>query len=155
MTLYIRIARVMTKNVNKFINLALFLLIVGFLVLRQQNVRKLFSNDATKPVLEITPSIAPAAQLEFEVGDEDQKETHQFVATTSGQNALELVESQVELSLKKYDFGVMIEGVNGLMADNKNYWAVYQNGEYAQTGIAQIELQKNERIELKYEAITY
>lgn len=145
----------MTKNINKFINLALFLLIVGFLIFRQQNIRQLFSNDATKPVIEVTPSIAPAAQLEFEVGGEDQKEAHQFVATASGQNALELVESQVELSLKKYDFGVMIEGVNGLMADNKNYWAVYQNGEYAKTGIAQIELQKNDKIELKYEEITY
>lgn len=146
----------MTKNINKFINLALFLLIVGLLISQQPKVRDLFSNDATKPVLEVTPSIAPAAQLEFEVGgDSDQQKNYQFVATVSGQSALELVESQVELKLKKYDFGVMIEGVNGMMADNKNYWAIYQNGEYAKAGIAQIELQKNDKIELKYEEITY
>lgn len=146
----------MTKNFNKLVNLGLFLLVAGILISRQQKVRELFSNDANKPVVEITPSVAPAAQLEFEVGGgSDQQKNYQFVATSSGQNALELVESQVELSLKKYDFGVMIEGVNGLMADNKNYWAVYLNDEYAQTGITQIELEKDERIELKYEEITY
>lgn len=147
----------MTKNVNKLI-VVFFILIVGFLVLSQENIRHLFNNftdDSLSKKAASQPSISPAAQLEFQVGDEEQKESYQFIATASGQNALELIESQVKLSLKKYDFGVMIEGVNGLMADNKNYWAIYQNGEYAQTGIAQIELQKNERLELKYEEITY
>lgn len=144
----------MTKNINKLVSFIFFLLIVGVLLLRQPKIRELFFNDVT-PATETNPSIAPSAQLEFQVGESNSQKDYQFVATSSGQNALELVESQVELSLKKYDFGVMIEGVNGLMADNKNYWAVYQNGEYAQTGIAQIELQKNDKIELKYEKITY
>lgn len=144
----------MTKNINKLVSFIFFLLIVGVLLLRQPKIRELFFNDVT-PATETNPSIAPSAQLEFQVGESNSQKDYQFVATSSGQNALELVESQVELSLKKYDFGVMIEGVNGLMADNKNYWAVYQNGEYAQTGIAQIELQKNDKIELKYEEITY
>ncbi len=145
----------MLKNFKK-LTIAFFILLVGFLIYRQRNIHQLFSRDLPKPATEITPSIAPAAQLEFEVGgDSDQQKNYQFIATASGQNALELVESQVELSLKKYDFGVMIEGVNGLMADNKNYWAIYQNGEYAKTGIAQIELQKDESVELRYEEITY
>ncbi len=144
----------MTKNINKLVSFIFFLLIVGVLLLRQPKIRELFFNDAI-PATETNPSIAPSAQLEFQVGESNSQKDYQFVATSSGQNALELVESRVELSLKKYDFGVMIEGVNGLMADNKNYWAVYQNGEYAQTGIAQIELQKNDKIELKYEEITY
>ena len=144
----------MTKNINKFISFSFFLLIVGVLLLRQPKIRELLFNDAA-PVAEINPSIAPSAQLEFQVGESNFQKDYQFVATASGQNALELVDSQVELSLKEYDFGTMIEGVNGLMADNKNYWAVYQNGEYAKTGIAQIELQKDDKIELKYEEITY
>lgn len=154
MTLYIRIARVMTKNINKFVSLAFFLLIVGVLFLRQPKIRESLFNDKTR-VTETAPSVAPSAQLEFQVGESNLQKDYQFIATNSGQNALELVESQVKLDLKEYDFGTMIEGVNGLMADNKNYWAVYQNGEYAQTGIAQIELQKNDKIELKYEEITY
>lgn len=145
----------MPKNFKK-LTIAFFILLVGFLIYRQENFRELFFNNATKPTTEVTPSIAPAAQLEFEVdGNKNQQKEYQFVATISGQKALELVESQAELKLKEYDFGVMIEGVNGLMADNKNYWAVYLNGEYAQTGIAQIKLQKDERLELKYEEITY
>ncbi len=154
MTLYIRIARVMTKNINKFVSLTFFLLIVGVLFLRQPKIRESLFNDKTR-VTETVPSVAPSAQLEFQVGESNLQKDYQFIATNSGQNALELVESQVKLDLKEYDFGTMIEGVNGLMADNKNYWAVYQNGEYAQTGIAQIELQKNDKIELKYEEITY
>jgi len=144
----------MTKNINKLISLAFFLLIVGVLFLRQPKIRESLFNDKTR-VTETAPSITPSAQLEFEVGESNLQKDYQFIATSSGQNALELVESQVKLDLKKYDFGVMIEGVNGLMADNKNYWAVYQNGEYAKTGIAQIELEKDDKIELKYEEITY
>ena len=145
----------MTKNINKFINLALFLLIVGFLIFRQQNIRQFFSNDVSKSTGEVSPSVAPAAQLKFEVDESiDQRKKYEFVATVSGQKAIELVESEVKLDLKEYDFGVMIQGVNGLMADNKNYWALYQDGEYAKTGIAQIELEKDERLELKYEEIT-
>ncbi len=141
----------MTKKANKIINIVLFLIVVILLFSKQKQIKEIISKQPNETKIEITPSVPPAAQLEFQVGNEN----HQFIATASGQNALELVESQVELSLKKYDFGVMIEGVNGLMADNKNYWAVYQNGEYAKTGIAQIELQKNDKIELKYEEITY
>jgi hypothetical protein len=144
----------MTKNINKFVSLTFFLLIVGVLFLRQPKIRESLFNDKTR-VTETVPSVAPSAQLEFQVGESNLQKDYQFIATNSGQNALELVESQVKLDLKEYDFGTMIEGVNGLMADNKNYWAVYQNGEYAQTGIAQIELQKNDKIELKYEEITY
>jgi len=145
----------MSKNFNKLIAV-FFILIVGFLIYRQQNIQEFFSKNRVTPIPEVTPSIAPAAQLEFEVGgDKDQQREYQIIATVSGQKALELVKSQIELSLKEYDFGTMIEGVNGLMADNKNYWAIYLNGEYAKTGIAQIELQKNDKIELKYEEITY
>lgn len=145
----------MTKNVNKLI-VVFFILIAGFLIYRQQNIQEFFSKNQVTPTPEVTPSIAPAAQLEFEVtGGNDQQKSYEFIATNFGQNALELIENQAKLELKKYDFGVMIEGVNGLMADNKNYWAIYLNGEYAKTGIAQIELQKNDKIELKYEEITY
>lgn len=79
--------------------------------------------------------------------------TYGFTATVSAQPALELVKSQIDLQVKEYDFGLMVEGVNGLMADEKHYWALYQNGEYATVGIADLKLEKDETIELRYEEI--
>ena len=143
----------MSKKLNKFITFLLFIIVVGLLLFRQKRIQEVLSGSKTKQQIESIPTIPPSAQLEFKVGDDKQKETYQFVATVSGQNALNLVQSQVKLDLKKYDFGVMIEGVGDLKADSKHYWALYQNGDYAKTGIAEIKLQKNEKIELKYEEI--
>jgi hypothetical protein len=79
--------------------------------------------------------------------------TYSFTATTSAQSALDLVESQIDLRVKEYDFGLMVEGVNGLLADEKHYWALYHNGDYAKVGIADLKLEKDETIELRYEEI--
>lgn len=142
----------MSKKINKFINLALFLAIVGLLIFRQKRIQEIFSEKSAQKEVEIIPSIAPSAQLEFKVAEEA-KESYQFTATDSAQNALELAQNELKLDLKEYSFGTMIEGVNGLMADNQHYWAIYQNGEYAKIGIAEIELNKGDQLELKYEEI--
>ncbi|MBU1033707.1 DUF4430 domain-containing protein [Patescibacteria group bacterium] len=142
----------MSKKLNKFINLALFLALVALLIFRQKRIQEIFSGKTTQPAVEINSAIAPSAQLEFKVAEEI-KESYQLTASNSAQNALELAQNELKLDLKEYDFGTMIEGVNGLMADNKHYWAIYQNGEYAKTGIAEIELNKGDKIELKYEEI--
>ncbi len=144
----------MSKKIDKIFSFVLFLVIVGWLIFHQKNVQEtLVSEIQESDILALTPVPASTAgaALEFAVADTT---AYTFIATVSGQNALELVQSQVQLELKKYDFGVMIEGVNGLMADNKHYWALYLNDVYAQLGIADIQLQENDKLELKYEEIT-
>jgi hypothetical protein len=79
---------------------------------------------------------------------------HTLTATAAATKALDLAQSQLELQLKEYDFGLMVEGVNGLLADTNNYWAVYLNGEYAKVGIAELVLQAGDRLELRYETIS-
>lgn len=79
--------------------------------------------------------------------------SHTLVATMGATNALALAQSELDLQLKQYDFGVMIEGVNGLLADATSYWAVYLNGDYAQVGIADLVLEQGDTVELRYEAI--
>jgi len=143
-----------SKKIDKIFSFVLFLVIVGWLIFHQKNVQEtLVSEIQESDILALTPvpTSTAGAALEFAVADTT---AYTFIATVSGQNALELVQSQVQLELKKYDFGVMIEGVNGLMADNKHYWALYLNDAYAQLGIADIQLQENDKLELKYEEIT-
>ncbi len=139
----------MSKKVNQYVSFILFLAIIGTWLYRQKNNQEFLRTATPSPMATASPTAVPAAQLEFVVGSENYK----FVATVSGQNALDLVQSQVKLNLKKYDFGLMVEGVNDLMADNQHYWAVYQNNDYAKTGLAEIKLEKDETIELRYEEI--
>lgn len=143
----------MTKNLNKLITFILFIIVVGALLFRQKNLQNEVINSVNQKQLNEISISTPSAQLEFNAGVGEQKQAYEFVATMSSQNALELVQSQVKLDLKKYDFGTMIEGVNGLKADSKHYWALYQAGDYAKTGITELKLTKNEKIELKYEEI--
>jgi hypothetical protein len=143
----------MSKKINKYISFILFLIVVGSLIYRQKKIQEVLLSYETQQAAKQIPTLAPSANLEFRVGKDSQKEAYEFTATVSGQNALELAQSQAKLDLKKYDFGTMVEGVAGLMADSKHYWAIYQDGEYAKTGIADIKLEKGEKIELKYEEI--
>lgn len=76
-----------------------------------------------------------------------------ITATQSGQTALEVSQSQLQLELKEYDFGVMVHAINGLPSDSTHFWALYQNGEQATTGAAQLQLQQNDTIIWKYEEL--
>lgn len=117
----------------------------GIFVFSKKNPQEVFPKPAIEQQAEMSPSPTPEAP--------EQKESYEFAATMSGQNALDLVQSQVKLDLKEYDFGTMVEGVNSLKADSKHYWALYQNGDYAKVGIADVKLEKGEKIELRYEEI--
>ena len=68
-------------------------------------------------------------------------------------NAFELLKSLHKVTAKTYDFGVFIEEIDGVKNTEKNYWALYVNGEYAQKGADQTILQKGDTIEFRYEEI--
>lgn len=135
----------MSKKINRFITLAIFLIVVGVFVFNKKSTQEV----SPKPVIEQQAEVSPSPTSEVA----EQKESYEFTATMSGQIALDLVQSQVKLDLKEYDFGTMVEGVNSLKADVNHYWALYQNGDYAKVGIADVKLEKGEKIELKYEEI--
>lgn len=129
----------MLKKLNKFTTIALLLIVLGMFAYR------FFNPVIIEPVQQQAkeqPSPTPAIP-----------KTYSFTATVSAQPALELVKSQIDLQVKEYDFGLMVEGVNGLIADEKHYWALYHNGDYAKVGIADLKLEKDETIELRYEEI--
>lgn len=131
---------------SRIFSLILFVLAAVFLLsearTRQANPAPPAASDsATVEELSAEPA---AAQTEFV-----------FTASRDDQPALELVQAEVELTLKEYSFGTMVEGVNGLLADEGHFWALYQNGEFAQTGIAELVLNAGETITLKYEEIVF
>ena len=80
---------------------------------------------------------------------------HQLLltATKDGQTAFELLQSEAEVEYKEYDFGIFIESINGTKADEKHYWALYVNGDYAQTGVGQTILKQGDQVLFTYEQL--
>jgi hypothetical protein len=146
----------MLKKIDRIFTLVVFLVLAGFLIFRQKKIQETLVDSQHQESVEQNGTAVDSNSLEFAVVDptiQTARESYTFIATVSGQSALELAKSEAQLSLKEYDFGVMIEGVDNLMADNEHYWALYQNDNYATTGIADIKLQANDKLELKYEEI--
>lgn len=80
--------------------------------------------------------------------------SYQFSTDTKDVSALELLSQNVTLETKDFgDAGIMITGINGLMADADHYWAFYLNGEYAQQGVSQTILTAGDVVEFVYEKI--
>lgn len=79
--------------------------------------------------------------------------TREFMATEDGQTALALTELNAEVSTQVYEFGTMVQGIDGVMADATRYWALYINGEYALVAADQAKLNKDDVIQWKLEAI--
>lgn len=104
-----------------------------------------------------TPSAVPtAATLDFQVGvkGEAAASRHQLTSESEVEvRALDLVQSQLKAEFKTYDFGLMLESVDGLRADTSHYWAIYYNGEYAKVGLADLMIKKGDVLELVYEEI--
>ena len=70
-----------------------------------------------------------------------------------GKNALELLKDNHEVITDSYDFGEFVTGINGQVADEKTFWALYINGELAQVGAGDYQTKPEDTIEWKLETI--
>jgi len=102
------------------------------------------SPEANQP----TPSVAQLAPSDA------QPTTIEITAWEDGQTALALLESVATVQKQEYGFGVFVEGVNGLLGDQNNYWAFYVNDEYAQQGADQTILQTGDVVRFVYEPVS-
>jgi len=93
------------------------------------------------------------SEEEVLIEEQNQIDSISYTATEDGQNAFELLKENAEVEYQQYDFGVFVESINGINGDDKHFWAVYLNDQQAQVGAEQIILQKDDRIEWKYEEI--
>ncbi len=105
----------------------------------------------SRQTLEVSPEESTDSGHVFEQSSTQ----HQLLltATADGQTAFELLQSEAEVEYKEYDFGIFIESINGTKADDQHYWAVYVNGEYAQTGTDQIQLHQGDQVLFTYEQL--
>ena len=84
---------------------------------------------------------------------ENEKKENTYVVQQSGITAFDLLKDNTELIYKEYDFGVFIEGINGLKANDDFYWAFYHNNEYGTKALDKTELNAGDSITMKYEKV--
>lgn len=116
-------------------------LVIAVLIVQQRSDRPTpgASPQPTPPLEQIEVSPSPSAQVVS------------LTATQSGQTALELLEANANVKTQEFDFGVMIQSINGLAADDSHFWGLYVNGEFAQTGASETILEEGDIIEWRYE----
>lgn len=76
-----------------------------------------------------------------------------FVASESGQTALDLLTTQAQVQSKTYGFGTFIEGINGVLGNNEQYWAFYVNDQYANEAADKIILQPGDRVSFRLQPV--
>lgn len=66
-----------------------------------------------------------------------------------GKTALELLKSHTEVKTQKFDFGEMVQSINGQDGGGKKYWTFYVNGKMAQVGAGAYQTKSSDKIEWK------
>ncbi|MBQ8605871.1 MAG: DUF4430 domain-containing protein [Clostridia bacterium] len=80
--------------------------------------------------------------FDFTVVDASGKETA-FVIKTDKETVGDALLEQKLIAGDPGDYGLYVKKVNGIVADydvDKSYWAFYENGEYAMTGVDQTKI---------------
>jgi lipopolysaccharide export LptBFGC system permease protein LptF len=90
-----------------------------------------------------------------EVIDEEIIESVFFEAQEDGVNAFELLQENAEVTYKEYDFGVFVESINGTAGNEDFFWAFYVNDEKANAGADVTTLNTGDKVEWRYEKVTY
>jgi len=86
--------------------------------------------------------------------DEKLQASYIYIATESGQLALDLIQANAQVETQDYgDAGQFVTSINGLAGNNEYYWAFYVNNDYAQQGASQTVLQAGDVIRFVYEAV--
>lgn len=77
----------------------------------------------------------------------------QLVDILEGESALALIKRTHPVVTKDYDFGTLVESIDGVKngTDNK-YWILYVNGKQATVGAGAYTIQKYDNIEWRFEA---
>ncbi len=73
----------------------------------------------------------------------------------SGKTALDLLKAKYpgKVETKQSSFGEFVEGINGVKADSKHFWAFYINGEFANIGAGSYATKEGETLSWKLEEI--
>ncbi len=75
------------------------------------------------------------------------------IDAVKGANAFEEMQKYFVVNYKTTSYGPMVMGINGEIAPENSYWALYVDGNYSQVGINSITLDKNTAISWRLEKI--
>jgi LPXTG-motif cell wall-anchored protein len=78
--------------------------------------------------------------------------TISFIDQPTAFDLLKVVLGPEKMTYTTFDFGAMIDSIDGLKAEGTYYWAFYINGEQAQKGVSDYQLQNGDEISLQYES---
>ncbi|HQM15628.1 MAG TPA: DUF4430 domain-containing protein [Candidatus Woesebacteria bacterium] len=78
---------------------------------------------------------------------------YRFTANQDGQTPFSLLLAGAQVEYQQYDFGVFVKGINGQMANDNYFWAVYVDGEYATQASDKISLQSGSVVEWRWEEV--
>ena len=69
-----------------------------------------------------------------------------------GQNALTLLKKSHQVETKTYDFGELVEVIDGQKSDATRYWILYVDGAMSQVGADALQTKQGQKLEWRLEA---
>lgn len=111
-----------------------------------------FISACTQTPTAIPESTPTETEISAETNDE-MVEMFEFVADEEDTNALQATQKRATVELKEYDFGVMVESIDGQKANSEYYWSLYVNDAYGTAGASETTLVPGDKVTWKYEAI--
>lgn len=121
----------------------LVILVVFFILQNSTNNQN--NNDKTITIITVS------------VFDKENKEIYNKTIETEEKYLSEIMEKNKELDVKMENstYGKYITSILGLEQGNNYYWSYYINGEYANIGISNCELEQNKIYTFKIEKFEY
>ena len=149
------LAKILSILVGLIGGLVVIFLILGSLFpdLNFPNLRSLLSSESNEQnALEQAQNVEELSQESLSPIAEEAK-LITLTADEDNTQAWDLLINSHQIIYQEYDFGIFLEGIDGLKGDQENFWAVYVNGEKSEIGISDTVLNEGDIIEFKYEAI--
>lgn len=149
------LAKILSILVGIIGGLVVIFLILGSLFpdLNFPNLQSLLSSENYEQnVLEKAEDVGELTQEPSNSITEESK-LISLTASEDNTQAWNLLIDHHQIIYQEYDFGIFLEGIDGLKGNQENFWAIYVNGQKSETGISDIVLNEGDVIEFKYETI--
>lgn len=72
-----------------------------------------------------------------------------------GKTALELLKNGADVKTQTFDYGEMVSSINGVTANESQFWGFYVNGEMAPVGAGEYKTKNGEEIKWQLEEIDF
>lgn len=148
-------AKILSILVGLIGGLVVIFLILGSLFpdLNFPNLRSLLSSESNEQnALEQAQNVEELSQESLSPIAEEAK-LITLTADEDNTQAWDLLINSHQIIYQEYDFGIFLEGIDGLKGDQENFWAIYVNDEKSLVGIQDIILNLGDVIEFRYETI--